>query len=157
MSEQSFPVTVAVRRADGSTEQIRVGTAVRAGEGFRLTLGDLAIGAAADPPSRRPPVATADGCAVFPPYGRSKGAPVAGASQADLEYYANGCRRTLADPAKSRWHEKERVLLAAIEAEMARQGSGSRGDEYGGRGANGGEPAFDDDGVPPRTDEDVPF
>lgn len=62
------------------------------------------------------------GTAVFPPYGRSKGMPIKGASQQDLEFYANGCRRTLADPAKERWHEKERALLAAIEAEMGQGG-----------------------------------
>lgn len=82
---------------------------------------------------------------VFPPYGRSKGAPIYGASMQDLEYYANGCRRTLNDPSKSRWHEKERVLLAAIEAEIARQ----RG-EGGGDGGGGEEP-------PPPGDEDAPF
>jgi single-strand DNA-binding protein len=59
---------------------------------------------------------------VFPPYGRSKGQPVAGASLQDLEFYAAGARRSLADPAKSRWHDKEGALLAAIEAELARQG-----------------------------------
>jgi hypothetical protein len=53
---------------------------------------------------------------VFPPYGRSKGAPIAGATMQDLEYYASGSRRTLADPAKARWHDKERQMLAAIEA-----------------------------------------
>ena len=68
--------------------------------------------------------------AVFPNYGRSKGQPVAGASRQDLEYYAQGCRRTLADPGKARFHDKERVLLAAIEAELARQGGG-RGYEDG--------------------------
>lgn len=56
--------------------------------------------------------------AVFPNYGRSKGQPVRGASVQDLEFYAKGCRRTLADESKSRWHDKERQLLAAIEAEL---------------------------------------
>jgi hypothetical protein len=55
---------------------------------------------------------------VFPNYGRSKGMPVAGASVQDLEFYANGCRRSLADESKARWHDKERTLLAAIEAEL---------------------------------------
>jgi hypothetical protein len=83
---------------------------------------------------------------VFPPYGRSKGQPIVGASEADLEFYANGCRRTLSDPSKARWHEKERILLAAIEAELARQ-----------RGGGKSKPRPDDD-VPSRLDdEDVPF
>jgi hypothetical protein len=59
---------------------------------------------------------------VFPNYGRSKNQPIAGATMADLEYYAAGCRRTLGDPAKVRFHEKERNLLADIEDEIARQG-----------------------------------
>lgn len=58
--------------------------------------------------------------AVFPNYGRSKGAPVAGASRQDLEYYAAGARRTLADESKARFHDKERALLAAIEAELGK-------------------------------------
>ena len=143
MSETSYPVTIPIKRADGSLEHIRVGTAFRTGEGFTLSLGDLAIGGMSDaaPPLRRAAPSAGDGM-VFPPYGRSKGAPIAGASVQDLEFYANGCRRTLSDPAKSRWHEKERGLLAAIEAEMARQ-----------RG--GGAPI--DDEPPPRGDEDLPF
>jgi hypothetical protein len=157
VSDQSYPVTVAVRRPDGSIEQVRVGTAVRAGEGFRLSLGELSIGApaSAPAPAYRAP-ASADGGMVFPNYGRSKGAPVAGASRGDLEFYAGGCRRTLGDPNKSRWHEKERVLLAAIEAELARQGAGGGGyDEQDHRGPSAAEPP-DYDG-PPRSDDDSPF
>lgn len=82
---------------------------------------------------------------VFPPYGRSKGMPIVGGSMQDLEFYANGCRRTLGDPGKARWHDKERVLLAAIEAEMARQGGGGGGD-------------MPEDGhIPPPGDDDAPF
>ena len=44
MSDQGFPVTVAVER-DGRTEQVRVGTAFRNGEGFTLRLGELSVGA----------------------------------------------------------------------------------------------------------------
>jgi hypothetical protein len=172
VSDNSYPVTVAVRQPDGSMAQVRVGTAVRSGDGFRLTLGDLSIGAAADAPQaqaprRAAPPPPADGGMVFPPYGRSKGAPIAGATQGDLEFYANGCRRTLNDPAKSRWHDKERQLLAAIEAEMARQGFGGGGGGgapepwSGGGGASrsfdyGAPPARDDDRPPP-SDEDIPF
>lgn len=155
----SYPVTVAVTRPDGSVEHVRVGTAVRQGAGFSLRLGDLSIGAAAEPPapraSRAPsspaPSAGAPAGMVFPPYGRSKGAPIAGASVADLEYYANGARRSLNDPSKSRWHEKERQLLQAIEAELARQGGGS-----GGGGGGGGRPPFDEDGPPPRDEDEPP-
>lgn len=161
MSE-TFPVTVAVTRADGSVEQVRVGTATRTGEGFSLSLGDLRIGGSADvgAPVRRAaassaPRASGGGDAsgmVFPPYGRSKGLPISGASMQDLEFYANGCRRTLGDPGKARWHDKERVLLAAIEGEMARQGGGG-----GGGGGFGGGDGPDDSHIPPPSDDDAPF
>jgi hypothetical protein len=152
MAEQSFPVTVLVKRPDGSTESVRVGTAVRAGDGFRLSLGELSIGATADAPSARRSAAPASGGGggdgmVFPPYGRSKGAPIAGATLKDLEFYRSGCLRTLDDPAKSRWHDKERTLLAAIETELARQQGGDAGflSEH------------QDEGPPPYGDEDIPF
>jgi hypothetical protein len=128
-----------------------VGTAVRTGDGFRLSLGELSIGAVADTTPARARAAagpsSGDG-PVFPPYGRSRGAPIAGASVQDLEFYIGGSRRSLDDPSKARWHEKERVLLAAMEAELRR---------------NTGEPSEDpvgrddfDDGPPP-TDDDIPF
>lgn len=153
MSDPSFPVTVLVQRPNGSTEQVRVGTAVRVGDSFRLTLGELAIGSTPDSaPARRPaaaPPAGGDGM-VFPPYGRSRGAPIAGASIQDLEYYINGSRRSLDDPAKARWHDKERVLLAAMEAELARQ----KGGASAGR-APEGDTFYDD--APPHDDDDIPF
>ncbi len=55
---------------------------------------------------------------TFPNYGKSKGAPIAGASAGDLAYYATGAARSLSDPAKSRFHAKEAALKAAIEHEM---------------------------------------
>jgi hypothetical protein len=64
--------------------------------------------------------APSSGGLVFPPYGRSKGLPVAGASKGDLEFYKSGCERTLADPSKERFHAKERALLAAIDAELSK-------------------------------------
>jgi hypothetical protein len=141
-----------------------VGSAVRERDGFRLSLGELSIGGtpdAAQAPARRAAPA-GDGGMVFPPYGRSKGAPIAGASIQDLEFYISGCRRTLDDPAKSRWHEKERVLLAALEAELDRQqgGGGSSGGQRNGHERNGHERNGNDDGFdfsPPPDDEDIPF
>jgi hypothetical protein len=143
MADQELPVTVAVPQSDGSVEHVRVGTAVRQGEGFSLRLGELQIGgdARGAEPRRRaapPPSASGDGPTVFPPYGRSKGAPIHGASVQDLEFYANGARRTLGDPGKARFHDKERALLAVIEAELAR---------HRGEGV--------DDGIPPPGDDDV--
>ncbi|ATB44189.1 hypothetical protein CYFUS_009676 [Cystobacter fuscus] len=150
MSDQ-FPVTVAVRRPDGRVEQVRVGTAVRNGEGFTLKLGEMSIGSSPDAaPAAAPRRAYSSGgggggggggdVSVFPNYGRSKGAPIQGATMQDLEYYANGARRSLGDPSKSRWHDRERALLASIEAEITRQ----RG---GGDGGGGHEP-------PPHGDDD---
>lgn len=166
MNERGYPVTVAVRRSNGAVEQVRVGTAYRTAEGFSLRMEELTISATAErasapspqpSPSQPPPARKNNGPAastgggggglVFPPYGRSKGAPIAGASLGDLEFYANGCRRSLNDPAKARWHDKERELLAAIEAEIARQQGGG-----GGGGQDGGYEAG-----PVGDDEDVPF
>ena len=162
MSEQSYPVTVLVRRPDGTKEAVRVGTAVRSGDGFNLVLGELSIGAtpdAAASPARRASAAPpgAEGGMVFPPYGRSKGLPIAGASVSDLEFYMNGCQRTLGDPAKARWHEKERVLLAAIEAELARQRGDAGGNDRNGEETGGFSPPSDDDRPPPHSDDDIPF
>ena len=72
--------------------------------------------------------------------------PVVGASIQDLEFYANGSRRSLGDPSKARWHDKEKQLLAAIEGEIARQ-----------RGEGPPAPSSDDDGPPPPGDDDAPF
>ncbi len=96
---------------------------------------------------------------VFPNYGRSKGAPIQGASMQDLEFYANGARRSLGDPSKSRWHDKERALLAAIEAEMARQRGGGGGGGGGGRhgGDNEPPPPSDGDHIPFDEDDSIPF
>ena len=154
-----FPVWVSVTRDDGRAEQVRVGSAVKTGEGFTIAFDSMTIGSspmsaaprAAAPArapsgtsaSRPPPPGGGDGL-LLPNYGRSKGMPVSGASVQDLEFYANGARRTLADPGKARWHDKEKQLLAAIEAEIARQ----RGEE---------PPPPSDDGIPPPGDEDAPF
>ena len=59
---------------------------------------------------------------MLPNYGRAKGQPIAGASLGDLEYYAEGCRKSLNDPSKERFHEQERATLAALEAELGKHG-----------------------------------
>lgn len=79
---------------------------------------------------------------TFPNYGRAKGMPVSGAEVKDLEFYAGGCRKSLADPAKARFHDSERRLLAAIEAELQRHTN------------NDTETA---DEPPPHSDGDAPF
>lgn len=158
MADLGYPVTVAVTRPNGQVEHVRVGTAFKTADGFTLELGSMAIGGipvtTAAPPAygeRRsaPPGGDAGGM-VFPPYGRSKGMPIVGATMQDLEFYAAGSRRSLADPAKARWHEKEKVLLAAIEAEIQRQLGG--GPPPGGADS---ELPFDDG--PPPNDDDIPF
>lgn len=147
MSDQ-LPVFVEVQRADGAVEKVRVGSAVKDGDGFLLKLTELRVGGTPEPVRRAAsaPAGGGGGGDVFPNYGRSKGMAIRGASMGDLEFYANGCRRTLGDPGKARFHDKERALLAAIEAEVARQG-GAGG---GGSGGGEGEP-------PPPGDEDAPF
>ncbi len=162
MSEQGYPVTVAVRRPDGRVEQVRVGTAFRNGDGFSLKLGEMSIGSTPDAAAAAAPRRAASsgggggggggGGEVFPNYGRSKGGPIRGASMGDLEYYANGARRSLGDPSKSRWHDRERALLAAIEAEIARQRGGDGGSD------NEPPPHGDDDFSGGGTDDDsIPF
>lgn len=159
MSER-FPVWVSVTRDDGRVEQVRVGSALKTGEGFTVAFDTMVIGgtpmAAAAPraaAAARPAAASAGGSRpppgdglLLPNYGRSKGMPVVGASLQDLEFYANGSRRSLSDPSKARWHDKEKQLLAAIEAEIARQ-----------RGEEPPAPSSDDEGPPPPGDDDAPF
>lgn len=146
-----FPVWVSVTRDDGRVEQVRVGSAMKTGEGFTVAFDAMVIGstpmaaaprAAAASASRPPPAG--DGM-LLPNYGRSKGMPVVGASVQDLEFYANGSRRSLSDPSKARWHDKEKQLLAAIEAEIARQ----RGEEPPSSSSS--------DEPPPPGDDDAPF
>jgi hypothetical protein len=130
-------------------QRVQVGLATRDGDGFVLQLGELRVGS--QPVQSSFSAASSGGAGaggggggggeVFPPYGRSKGMPIRGASMGDLEFYANGSRRSLNDPGKSRFHDKEKLLLAAIEAEIARQKGGGGGDN---------EP-------PPPGDEDAPF
>lgn len=116
---KEFPVTVTL--ATGA--KVRIGTAVTTEEGFDLRFDVLSIGGTADAQRSRPSNGDfGGGGGIFPNYGKSKGAPISGASMQDLEYYANGARRSLGDPSKARWHDKERVLLAAIDAEIERQG-----------------------------------
>jgi hypothetical protein len=82
--------------------------------GYRLFVGS-------DAPDWLPPKPSLghQGGVIFPNYGRAKGQPIAGADLRDLQFYKQGCERTLADPSKARWHEKERELLGAIDAEIS--------------------------------------
>lgn len=132
--------TYAVTVLGAGGAPVQIGTATMVGDSWRISIGELGIGAQIQNQRQASPGPGAG--AVFPNYGRSKGAPIAGASRGDLEYYAAGCRRTLDDPSKSRWHDKERVLLAAIEAEMF--------------GAGGGQAKQPEPGLP-QDESDCPF
>src|SRR5262249_25761382 len=46
MRENELPVTGSVTRADGTVEQVQVGTAVRHGDGFSVRLGEVSVGGA---------------------------------------------------------------------------------------------------------------
>lgn len=107
-----------------------------AAELSKVTAAVVLIQATMQANARPAPRVAAGGEPVLPNYGRAKGQPVRGADRETLEYYADGARRSLADPAKERWHTKEQALLAAIEAELTRQSGG--------------------DGPPPHTDSDAP-
>lgn len=133
MSE-TFPVYI-----QHAGKRTAIGIATKAADGFDLTIGDISI---SNQPVAAPKPVTGPLPELFPNYGKSKGAPIYGASMQDLEYYANGARRSLADPGKARWHDKERALLAAIEGEIARQA--------------GADPRTGE--IPPPADDDlIPF
>jgi hypothetical protein len=100
---------------------------------------------AAPRPTQRPQAASG-GPTNFPNYGRSKGGAIAGASKQDLDFYANGARRSLADPAKSNFHAKEQALLDAIHAEQRRQDLDASVPAMG-----------SNDEPPPPGDADAPF
>jgi hypothetical protein len=85
-----------------------------------------AAAAKASPPRQAAPPRVSAGPTNLPNYGKAKGAPIYGANLKDLEFYAQGCRKSLADSSKEKWHAKEQALLEAIQDEMARQqGPGS--------------------------------
>jgi len=76
------------------------------------------------PQADRAPFASGGGSSagLLPNYGRAKGQPIAGASLGDLQYYAEGCRKSLNDPDKGRFHAKETAMLAELEAELGKHG-----------------------------------
>lgn len=85
---------------------------------------------------------------TFPNYGRAKGEPIKGAHPDNLRFYLKGAQRSLADQSKAKFHDKERALLNAIGAELARQD--------GGADPMTSEPSYDNE-PPPPGDEDGPF
>ncbi len=123
-----------------NTAALRENTAAHRGGGSGGGGGNRAVGGSvadliAD--------ATSDHNAVFPNYGKAKGEAVRGAPIADLDYYGAGAVRSLTDPSKARFHDRERVLLASIEAERRRQAAPP--------------PPVDPNAPPPPGDDDIPF
>lgn len=123
--------------SDAKTEAMTKLDAILAGQVRLQESFDKVLAALVKP---RAAASATGGGAVFPNYGRSKGTPVAGATKQDLEFYRNGALRTLADPGKARWHDREKALLAAICAEL------------GEPVPDLGPPPADDDGPPPADD-----
>ncbi len=57
-----------------------------------------------------------------PPYGHGKGKKLSDLDLGQLQFYESGCQRTLADPSKSKFHQKETALLATIRAWISFRG-----------------------------------
>jgi len=122
----------------GTLALLEVGDAILAE--MRASKRPAASGA---PASGRAAGGTGGGNATLPPYGRAKGQPIHGAGLDDLRYYLTGCERTLADSSKARFHDRERVMMAAIEAEIARQsGAPPAAENWGGMPGGDDEPNF---------------
>jgi hypothetical protein len=103
------PVMIEVKRADGSQELVRVGTAKQDGAGFILVLSELRVlSSEMGPPP--PPGPTPPNDHVTLTSGTAE----------ELQYIATRARKTLADPSKSRWHGREREILKQAESELAR-------------------------------------
>lgn len=93
--------------------------------GEAQSLANAAPAGMFDQAQQSPPKASGGGAAggmTFPNFGATKNAPVAGAAERDLRYYAHAAVRTLSDSAQSKWHGKERARLDAYIAELERQG-----------------------------------
>lgn len=58
---------------------------------------------------------------TFPPFGKGKGQPIAGAAVDELRWYEARMHESVADPEKARFKGKNEAMLRAIEAELARQ------------------------------------
>lgn len=160
MSDTTYPVMIRTKAG-----AVRVGTLTKASDGLFLDLGEMVLGdalpASAPAPARpaAPPPAPATRPTGplptnFPNYGRGKNGPIADATREDLDYYAAGARRSIADPAKSNWHAKEQALLAAIEAEIARQSAPAARPSFMSAPS---QPSMFRDEPPSPSDDDIPF
>lgn len=101
--------------------KVRIGTAIADGDGsFTLNLGGLSMGPGQASTSRGG-AAGASG-AVLPPFGRKRGQPIAGCDLENLEWYRGVVQKSVDDPDKARFRERNQEVLSAIEAEIVRQG-----------------------------------
>jgi len=89
---------------------------------------------------------------VFPNYGRRKNEPVFGSAESDLEYYASGCRRTLADPNRRAGTTGAHPARRHRERAGAPRGLGPTDMSAGGSSSDEPPPSFG-----PPGDDDIPF
>lgn len=119
----------------------RIGTAYQQQDGgFTLVLG----GTLSLATSSRGGAPNASG-AVFPPFGRKKGQPIAGCDLENLEWYRGAIQRSVDDPQRANFREKNQAVLDAIEAEIARQGGSVPERQQASWGNN---PTDDTDSIP---------
>lgn len=128
----------------------RIGTAYQQQDGgFTLVLGGtLSLGPGQASTSRGG--APAASGAVFPPFGRKRGQPIAGCDLENLEWYRGVVQKSVNDPDKSRFREKNQEVLDAIEAEITRQGGTVQREEP----QSYGEPSY---GSTRNEEDDIPF
>lgn len=126
--------------------------------GEAQSLANAAPAGTFDQAAQSAPKASGGGAGTFPNFGKSKGAPISGASQNDLRYYAGAAVRSIEDASKARFLDSNKAQLASYVAEMERQGfdasefkqapAQERGIEHERR------PLPDD---PAPSDDDIPF
>jgi len=109
-----------------------------------------AVEALAARPVAAPAAAPAANGPVFS-FGRSKGSPVATATAEDCEYYGGRSLASIADPAKARWIDAERKMLAAINSRLKALGKPPLEEPV----QESEQPAYQPPGAP--SEADVPF
>ena len=72
-----------------------------------------------------PPMSSEASVVRLPNFGKWKGQTIGEVPDEALAYYSEAANRSLENPSKAQWHAKERTLLAALEAEMAKRGGAS--------------------------------
>lgn len=124
----------------------RVGTAYQQQDGgFTLVLGGTLSLGPGQASTSRGGAPSATGGAVFPPFGRKKGQPIVGCDLENLEWYRGAIQRSVDDPARANFREKNQAVLDAIEAEIARQGGSVPERQQASWGDN---PTDDTDSIP---------